>query len=213
MLQNRQRFSTTGLFRTVIMPTLGVEKQAIVITDRFPWPLFYATTNDVVHISIRNNLREPFLMIWKKAGGGCGAIRVNNREVIPLPLDQPYGDLDILVANWYNAFHWVDTYMLNSLGTSTVTVSSSFGEFHFLVIMEQGIWNKSKMAKYNMVDAVSRSTVQVYPFSWTAIVIKLDNQAWVVEESHITRAYTVGFEEGYIKWPNEEKPKHDPSGS
>ncbi|GLU04584.1 hypothetical protein SLE2022_217220 [Rubroshorea leprosula] len=46
----------------------------------------------------------------------------------------------------------------------------------FVVGMEWGKWDEGKMADYNMNDAVSRSTVQVYPFSWTAILVSLDNQ-------------------------------------
>lgn len=68
--------------------------------------------------------------------------------------------------------------------------------------MEFGTWDKSKMIKYNLVDAVSCSTIQVcqltwynnhesssyvfvdfiviiaqvYPFARTAIFVKLDNQ-------------------------------------
>ncbi|XP_059462057.1 monocopper oxidase-like protein SKS1 [Corylus avellana] len=50
------------------------------------------------------------------------------------------------------------------------------GYSFFVVGMEFGTWDESKKAGYNMVDAVSRSTVQVYPFAWTAILVKLDNQ-------------------------------------
>ncbi|GMI82483.1 SKU5 similar 18 [Hibiscus trionum] len=45
----------------------------------------------------------------------------------------------------------------------------------FVVGMGWGLWDESKKAGYNMVDAVSRSTIQVYPLSWTAIVMELDN--------------------------------------
>ncbi|KAL0391888.1 UNVERIFIED_CONTAM: Monocopper oxidase-like protein SKS1 [Sesamum radiatum] len=48
--------------------------------------------------------------------------------------------------------------------------------FNFFVVgMGLGIWDEGKRATYNMVDAIYRSTVQVYPLSWTAILIKLDN--------------------------------------
>ncbi|KAF3446788.1 hypothetical protein FNV43_RR11968 [Rhamnella rubrinervis] len=133
---------------------LGVEKQVIVINDEFPGPLLNASTNDIVHVNIHNNLMEPFLMTWngihvrrnswqdgaqetncpimpgqswtytfqlkdqigsffyfpslllQKGGGGYGAITVNNRDVLLLPFNQPYQDLNMLLADWYNAHHW-----------------------------------------------------------------------------------------------------------
>ncbi|KAH1065809.1 hypothetical protein J1N35_030796 [Gossypium stocksii] len=45
----------------------------------------------------------------------------------------------------------------------------------FVVGMGWGLWDESKKAGYNIADAVSRSTVQVYPLSWTAILMELDN--------------------------------------
>jgi iron transport multicopper oxidase len=42
-----------------------------------------------------------------KAAGGYGAIRVNNRVVIPLPFHVPHQDLDILIGDWYNTDHRV----------------------------------------------------------------------------------------------------------
>ncbi|KAL0432345.1 UNVERIFIED_CONTAM: Monocopper oxidase-like protein SKS1 [Sesamum latifolium] len=48
--------------------------------------------------------------------------------------------------------------------------------FNFFVVgMGLGVWDERKKDTYNMVDAIYRSTVQVYPLSWTAILIKLDN--------------------------------------
>ncbi|CAN0906248.1 Monocopper oxidase-like protein SKU5 [Linum grandiflorum] len=133
---------------------LGVEKQVIVINDQFPGPLVNATTNDVVHVNVHNNLAEPFLITWngvqlrrnswqdgvqgtncpiqpgqnwtysfqikdqigsffyfpslllQKAGGGYGAVRVNNRCGIPIPFPHPFQDIDLLIGDWYNAHHW-----------------------------------------------------------------------------------------------------------
>ncbi|GFZ10434.1 SKU5 similar 18 [Actinidia rufa] len=60
----------------------------------------------------------------------------------------------------------------------------------FVVGMGFGTWDVSKMATYNMVDAISRSTVQVYPFSWTAILIMLDNQGmWNLRSQDAERSY------------------------
>jgi FtsP/CotA-like multicopper oxidase with cupredoxin domain len=39
-----------------------------------------------------------------------------------------------------------------------------------------GQWTPDKKKTYNLVDALTRHTTQVYPTSWTAILISLDNQ-------------------------------------
>ncbi|XP_010271560.1 PREDICTED: monocopper oxidase-like protein SKU5 [Nelumbo nucifera] len=52
-----------------------------------------------------------------------------------------------------------------------------FDGYNFFVVgMDEGKWDESKRLAYNMLDAVSRSTVQVYPNAWTAIMVELDNQ-------------------------------------
>ncbi|MCO5599671.1 hypothetical protein L7F22_053776 [Adiantum nelumboides] len=51
------------------------------------------------------------------------------------------------------------------------------GYSFFVVGMEQGTWTKHSRSTYNMQDAISRSTVKVvFPFSWTAILVQLDNK-------------------------------------
>ncbi|XP_039113702.1 monocopper oxidase-like protein SKS1 [Dioscorea cayenensis subsp. rotundata] len=49
------------------------------------------------------------------------------------------------------------------------------GYSFFVVGMDGGNWDESKKQGYNMMDAVSRSTIQVYPFSWSAVLVALDN--------------------------------------
>ncbi|KAG6785665.1 hypothetical protein POTOM_007238 [Populus tomentosa] len=44
-------------------------------------------------------------LLLHKAAGGYGPIRVNNREVIPIPFPQPHGDIDVLIGDWYSADH------------------------------------------------------------------------------------------------------------
>ncbi|KAK2660733.1 hypothetical protein Ddye_007266 [Dipteronia dyeriana] len=82
----------------------------------------------------------------------------------------------------------------------------------FVVGMEWGPWNESKMTSYNMVDAVSRSTVQVYPSSWTAILTELDNQGiWNLRSQYAENWYL--GQELYIrvKWAGEEDPSTIPA--
>nr|POE88507.1 monocopper oxidase-like protein sku5 [Quercus suber] len=44
------------------------------------------------------------------------------------------------------------------------------------ISMGFGTWDESKKESYNLFNAVSRSTIQVYPLAWTAVLVKLDNQ-------------------------------------
>ncbi|XP_049363854.1 L-ascorbate oxidase homolog [Solanum verrucosum] len=49
------------------------------------------------------------------------------------------------------------------------------GYSFFAVGIEPGKWNPEKRKNYNLVDAVSRHSIQVYPNSWAAIMTTLDN--------------------------------------
>ncbi|CAL9215832.1 unnamed protein product [Arabidopsis halleri] len=49
------------------------------------------------------------------------------------------------------------------------------GYSFYVVGMELGKWSAASRKVYNLNDAVSRCTVQVYPKSWTAIYVSLDN--------------------------------------
>ncbi|CAJ1939724.1 unnamed protein product [Sphenostylis stenocarpa] len=45
----------------------------------------------------------------------------------------------------------------------------------FAVAIEPGTWNPVKRKNYNLLDAVSRHTIQVFPKSWAAIMLTFDN--------------------------------------
>lgn len=49
------------------------------------------------------------------------------------------------------------------------------GYSFFAVAIEPGRWSPEKRKNYNLVDAVSRHNIQVYPGSWAAIMTTLDN--------------------------------------
>ncbi|RLN18330.1 hypothetical protein C2845_PM02G27030 [Panicum miliaceum] len=49
------------------------------------------------------------------------------------------------------------------------------GHSVFVVGMDVGTWSEQSRDGYNLVDAVSRCTVQVYPRGWTAVLVALDN--------------------------------------
>ncbi|GAB2297626.1 Serine/threonine protein kinase [Dionaea muscipula] len=42
---------------------------------------------------------------FKRASGGYGPIIVNNRSIIPLPFALPYGDIVIMIGDWYTRNH------------------------------------------------------------------------------------------------------------
>ncbi|XP_018508079.1 L-ascorbate oxidase homolog [Brassica rapa] len=64
------------------------------------------------------------------------------------------------------------------------------GYSFFVVGMDGGQWTQGSRSKYNLRDAVSRSTVQVYPRAWTAIYIALDNVGmWNIRSENWARQY------------------------
>ncbi|CAL5322278.1 unnamed protein product [Camellia sinensis] len=134
-----QRKSVVGSYGGVLDGALMNGKgpyghpEVITINGMFPGPLINATTNDMVHVNVFDNLDEPLLLTWnaiqqrlnswqdgvsgtncpiepgknwtyvfqvkdqigsfiyfpstnfQNAVGGCGPIRVNNRDVILVP--------------------------------------------------------------------------------------------------------------------------------
>uniref|UniRef100_A0A0D9W864 L-ascorbate oxidase n=1 Tax=Leersia perrieri TaxID=77586 RepID=A0A0D9W864_9ORYZ len=60
----------------------------------------------------------------------------------------------------------------------------------FVVGMEKGVWSEQSRKGYNLVDAVSRCTVQVYPKAWTTVLVALDNVGmWNVRSEDWARRY------------------------
>ncbi|KAK7257549.1 hypothetical protein RIF29_31596 [Crotalaria pallida] len=60
----------------------------------------------------------------------------------------------------------------------------------FLVGMDRGLWSDASRLNYNLIDTVARSTVQVYPESWTAVYIPLDNVGmWNMRSENWARQY------------------------
>lgn len=46
---------------------------------------------------------------------------------------------------------------------------------HYKYSVEPGTWNPEKRNNYNLIDAVSRHTIQVFPNCWAAIMVSMDN--------------------------------------
>ncbi|PSS21786.1 L-ascorbate oxidase [Actinidia chinensis var. chinensis] len=64
------------------------------------------------------------------------------------------------------------------------------GYSFFVVGMDGGRWSASSRQQYNLRDAVSRCTTQVYPRSWTAVYIPLDNVGmWNLRSEFWARQY------------------------
>ncbi|MCD9638314.1 L-ascorbate oxidase [Datura stramonium] len=64
------------------------------------------------------------------------------------------------------------------------------GYSFFAVAIEPGKWTPEKRKNYNLLDAVSRNTIQVYPNSWAAIMTTLDNAGlWNLRSNSVERQY------------------------
>ncbi|CAM8904442.1 unnamed protein product [Rhodiola kirilowii] len=65
------------------------------------------------------------------------------------------------------------------------------GGYKFFVVgMDRGRWSDASRGQYNLADALGRSTVQVYPQSWTSIYVALDNVGmWNLRSQNWGRQY------------------------
>ncbi|KAK8545115.1 hypothetical protein V6N12_025964 [Hibiscus sabdariffa] len=64
------------------------------------------------------------------------------------------------------------------------------GHSFFAVAVETGRWSPEKRMNYNLLDAVSRHTVQVFPNSWAAVLVAFDNSGmWNIRSEIWDRHY------------------------
>ncbi|XP_010266952.1 PREDICTED: L-ascorbate oxidase homolog [Nelumbo nucifera] len=64
------------------------------------------------------------------------------------------------------------------------------GYSFFVVGMDGGLWTPASRLQYNLRDAIARCTTQVYPKSWTAIYVALDNVGmWNLRSEFWARQY------------------------
>ncbi|CAN8273947.1 unnamed protein product [Cochlearia groenlandica] len=78
------------------------------------------------------------------------------------------------------------------------------GYTFFVVGMDFGIWSEDKKGSYNNYDAISRSTIEVYPGAWTAVLISLDNVGvWNIRVENLDRWYL--GQETYMRIINPEE--------
>ncbi|KAF3537766.1 hypothetical protein F2Q69_00020841 [Brassica cretica] len=149
---------------------LGVRQQGILIDGKFPGPDIHSVTNDNLVINIFNNLDEPFLLSCVQSqptGGGIyldtSVLQADYRTFVEIVFENP----ENIVQTWH-----LDGY--------------SF----WVVGMDGGKWSPDSRNEYNLRDALARCTVQVYPSSWTAIYIALDNVGmWNLRSEFWARQY------------------------
>ncbi|KAK3010767.1 hypothetical protein RJ639_012881 [Escallonia herrerae] len=86
------------------------------------------------------------------------------------------------------------------------TVVQSFhmdGYSFFVVGMAYGEWTENSRGSYNRWDAISRSTTQVFPGGWTAVLVSLDNVGvWNLRAENLDRWYL--GQETYMRIVNPE---------
>ncbi|KAJ7980606.1 L-ascorbate oxidase-like [Quillaja saponaria] len=66
------------------------------------------------------------------------------------------------------------------------------GYSFFAVAIEPGRWTPEKRKNYNLLDAVSRHTIQVFPKSWAAIMLTFDNAGMWNLRSELTENRYLG---------------------
>ncbi|KAJ9186384.1 hypothetical protein P3X46_001961 [Hevea brasiliensis] len=104
--------------------------------------------------------------------------------------DKPYGggiylDTSVLTVD-YRAF--VEIVFEND---ENIVQSWHLNGYSFFVVgMDGGQWTTNSRNQYNLRDAVARCTTQVYPKSWTAIYVPLDNVGmWNIRSEFWARQY------------------------
>ncbi|KAL7113671.1 hypothetical protein ACP275_04G074800 [Erythranthe tilingii] len=77
------------------------------------------------------------------------------------------------------------------------------GHAFFVVGMDYGVWTENSRSTYNKWDGVARSTTQVFPGAWTAILVSLDNAGiWNLRTQNLDSWYL--GQESYISVVNPE---------
>ncbi|KAL6530252.1 Monocopper oxidase-like protein sku5 [Orobanche hederae] len=109
-------------------------------------------------------------------------------------------DISIINAT-YKGF--IEIILINN---DTVVQTFHLDGYSFFVVgMGYGEWSENR-ASYNTWDAISRSTVQVFPLGWTAVYVSLDNVGvWNLRTENLDRWYL--GQETYMRIINPEDNK------
>ncbi|CAI9093776.1 OLC1v1029349C2 [Oldenlandia corymbosa var. corymbosa] len=89
---------------------------------------------------------------FQKASGGFGPIIVNNRAIIPIPFDTPYGDITIMIGDWYTQNHTALRRALNS--------GKSLGMPDGVLINGKGPYRYNETL---VPDGIDHETIEVHP--------------------------------------------------
>uniref|UniRef100_A0A8I6XK37 Monocopper oxidase-like protein SKU5 n=1 Tax=Hordeum vulgare subsp. vulgare TaxID=112509 RepID=A0A8I6XK37_HORVV len=82
------------------------------------------------------------------------------------------------------------------------------GYAFFVVGMDYGLWTENSRGTYNKWDGVARSTIQVFPDAWTAVLVFLDNAGiWNLRVENLDSWYL--GQELYISVVNPEEDHSD----
>ncbi|XP_057430475.1 L-ascorbate oxidase homolog [Lotus japonicus] len=106
--------------------------------------------------------------------------------------DEPPADLNTitLAPNVVNATFRTFIEIIFENPGKTVQSYNLDGYSFFLVAVEPGKWTPEKRKNYNLLDTVSRHTVQVFPKSWAAIMLTFDNAGmWNLRSEHAENRY------------------------
>ncbi|KAI4381307.1 hypothetical protein MLD38_007389 [Melastoma candidum] len=91
---------------------------------------------------------------------------------------------------------------------STVQSWHLDGYSFFAVAIEPGKWTPEKRKNYNLLDAVSRHTIQVFPNSWAAVMLTFDNAGMWNLRSELTERRYLG-QQMYVSVLSPEKSLRD----
>ncbi|RYR68898.1 hypothetical protein Ahy_A03g015397 isoform A [Arachis hypogaea] len=136
----------------------------------------------------------------------------------PLKLAQQFKVLGVYKLDFPNKFMnrppKVDTSLINGTfkgfmeiifqnNDTTVQTYHMDGYAFFVVGMDFGVWTENSRSTYNKWDGVARSTTQVFPGAWTAILVSLDNAGiWNLRAENLNSWYL--GQEVYIQVVNPE---------
>lgn len=109
-------------------------------------------------------------------------------EYQPTGLDEQ--DKITLAPNVVNATYKSFLEIIIENPTRSVQSWHMSGYAFFAVGIEPGKWTPEKRKNYNLLDAVSRNTIQIYPNSFAAIMTSLDNAGlWNFRSNSLERNY------------------------
>ncbi|KAK8637370.1 hypothetical protein V6N13_064792 [Hibiscus sabdariffa] len=143
----------------------------------------------VLSVSLVKAEDPYFYYTWTVTYGTRSVLGIPQQVL--LPVEKPDGDFTLLIGDWYKTSHktlqqsldsgmplpFPDGVLIN--GQTQTTFSGDQGSCRFdcnTYSFGHGQWTPNKRKSYNLIDALTRHTTQVYPNSWTAILISMDNQ-------------------------------------